>query len=314
MLFVPYGTPLVVHFLTPVQTSAIAMLSSILPTALAYNVVVIMGFPVAGLGAYALCRLVTRHHMASLVGGLAFMLSPFLVSKAAVGWVNMLYCGVLPLYLACLLHSTAGTPARPRLSRALLAGSALLVLFTGDVTVVFAANLTVCVFVWQSWTSRSPREPAIRFVRALGPTTLVAGPYLAMVAYYIFKYGLQISVGRQLKFIPDVLSYALPFTETSRYGRYLTQLNLPAAVRTDLVRTDTACYLGLLVLPLALFGLVSARRNPTARLFMWLFFLFVVLSLGPQLLLFREAVHVGQVEVRLPFLLWQKIPLLGAVA
>src|SRR5215475_6332714 len=80
MLFVPYGTPLVMHTLTPVQTSAIAMLSFILPTALAYNVVVITGFLVAGLGAYTLCRLVTRHHIASLVGGLAFMLSPFLVS------------------------------------------------------------------------------------------------------------------------------------------------------------------------------------------------------------------------------------------
>src|SRR5262245_42389845 len=157
MLFVPYGTPLVMHFLTPVQTSAIAMLSSVLPTALSYDIVVIAGFPVAGIGAYALCRVVTRHHVASLVGGLAFMLSPFLVSKAAVGWVNMLYCGVLPLYLACLLHCTAGSPARPRLSKALLALSVLLVLFTGDVTAVFAANLTVCTFVWQSWTSRSPR-------------------------------------------------------------------------------------------------------------------------------------------------------------
>jgi hypothetical protein len=314
MLFFPNGTPLVMHFLTPVQASAIALLSSILPTALSYNVVVITGFPVAGLGAYALCRLVTRHHVASLVGGLAFMLSPFLVSKAAAGWVNMLYSGVLPLYLACLLHCTTGELARPRLSRALLVGSALLVLFTGDVTVVFAANLTVCVFVWQSWTSRSPRETAVRFVHALGPTALVAGPYLAMVAYYTFSYGLAISSGPALKYIPDVLSYALPFTETSLYSRYLTHLNLPAPVRRDLVRADNACYLGLLVLPLALFGLVSARKNRTVRFFTWLFFLFLVLSLGPELLLFREAVHVGPVEVRLPFLLWQKIPMLGAVA
>jgi len=314
MLFVPYGTPLVLHTLTPAQTSAIALLSSILPTALSYNVVVITGFPVAGLGAYALCRLVTRHHVASLVGGLAFMLSPFLVSKAVAGWVNMVYSGVLPLYLACLLHSTAGAPARPRLSRALLAGSALLVLFTGDVTVVFAANLTVCAFVWQSWTSRSPRQTAIRFIHALGPTALVVGPYLAMVAYYAFSYGLTVSSGRELKYTPDVLSYALPFTDTSLYSRYLTHLNLPAAVRRDLVRADNACYLGLLVLPLALFGLVSARKNPTVRFFIWLFLLFLVLSLGTELLLFREAVHVGPVEVRLPFLLWEKIPMLGAVA
>jgi len=314
MLFVPHGTPLVLHFLTPVQTSAIAMLSSILPTALSYNVVVIAGFPVAGIGAYALCRLVTRHHVASLVGGLAFMLSPFLVSKAVAGWVNMLYSGVLPLYLACLLHGTAGAPARPRLSKALLAVSALLVLFTGDVTVVFAANLTVCAFIWQSWTSRSPRETAARFVRALGPTALVAAPYLAMVGYYIFSYGFAIDVERRLNYIPDVLSYALPFTETSPYSRYLTGLKLPARVRADLVRTDTACYLGLLVLPLALVGLMNARKNPTVRLFTWLFFLFLALSLGPKLLLFREVVHLGPFDVRLPFLLWQEIPVLGAVA
>src|SRR5262249_39712009 len=211
-------------------------------------------------------------------------------------------------------HCTAGSPARPRLSKALLALSVLLVLFTGDVTAVFAANLTVCTFVWQSWTSRSPRQTAARFARALGPAALVAAPYLGMLAYYVLSYGFAINVGRRLDYIPDLLSYALPFTETSPYSRYLTGLNLPEKVRVDLARADTACYLGLLVLPLALIGLVRARQNPTVRLLTWLFFLFLMLSLGPKLLLFRKVVHLGSIEVQLPFRLWQEIPVLGAVA
>src|SRR5262245_24369670 len=110
MLFVPHGTPLVLHFLTPVQTSAIAMLSSILPTALSYNVVVIMGFPVAGLGAYALCRLVTRHHAASLVGGLAFMLSPSSSARPSPAGSTCFTAA----FFRCIWHASSTTPrARP---------------------------------------------------------------------------------------------------------------------------------------------------------------------------------------------------------
>ncbi len=314
MLFVPYGTPLVFHFLTPIQTSAIVLLSSVFSTELSYNLVIIAGFPVAGLGAYALCRVVTRHHWASVVGGVAFMLSPFIVSKAAAGWTNMLYSGVLPLYLACLLHATSDTPARPRLSKVLLALSVVLLLFTGDVTVVFAANVTVCVFAWRWWTSGHLAATVAGFGRALAFSALVAVPYFAMVAYYVFSYGFEIDVGRRLDFIPDLWSYLLPFSPTSIYSESLKGLHLSPTVWTDLGRVGTACYLGIVVLPLALAGFWSGRKDPTVRFVVVLFFLFLALSMGPRLLILREEVRVGPFPFALPFMLWAKIPLLGSVA
>src|SRR5262249_59739893 len=93
--------------------------------------------------------------------------------------------------------------------------------------------------VGQAWTSRPPGQAAAVFPGARGPAALVAAPYLGMLAYYVLSYGFAINVGRRLDYIPDLLSYALPFTETSPYSRYLTGLNLPEKVRVDLAPPHT---------------------------------------------------------------------------
>ena len=179
MLFFPYGTPLVLHFLTPIQSSIIALLRHYVRVELSYNIVTMLALPIASIGTYILCRHITRDHVASLVGGLVFMLSPFIVSKMESGWINMAYAGFVPLFFVCLLKATAPEPAKhSRTAPYILTASTLLLLFSSTVNLVFAANLGVCTLLWRIWTSRSWRAESIRIFKALLPTLLVTTPYL----------------------------------------------------------------------------------------------------------------------------------------
>jgi hypothetical protein len=313
VVFVPYGAPLVFHALAPIQASAMNGLSTVVSSVLAYNVLAFGAFVLAGVGAYALARQITRHHVGSVVGGLAFMLCPYVVNKPPTGWMNMAYVGVLPLYLASLLHSTTRPASHAWRARALLAGATLLVLFTGDVNVVLAANVTLGLFVWHVWAAPARRKAAAEFIRAVVPAAVVAIPYGALLAYYIVTYQLSPDPGARLDFVPDVLSFVLPFTGVSPYGALLARLGFSDATLSELARSDIACYLGLLVLPLSVWGLRSTRANPAVRFMAWLFAVFVILSLGPKLLYLREIVTVGGWQIRLPFRVWTEIPLLGAI-
>jgi hypothetical protein len=240
------------------------------------------------------------------------MLSPFIVSKTMAGWVGMLYSGFLCLFFVCLLAAIGPRSSKhSRWMPYLLLATAFLILFSGTVTAVFAVNLTICTFVWQGWSSRQWRETLRRFYKALLPTILASFPYLAMVAYYIIKFGFQLKSGRRTGYLPEPIMYLLPFTGTSIYNRWVLELGFFPA--RGMGANDTACYLGLLVLPLCLAGLIAWRRKPIVRLCTMLFLLFLVLSIGPKLLFNREIVRIGNLQVRLPFALWQEIPILGAV-
>jgi hypothetical protein len=313
-LFHPYGASLVLHNFDPLQASFLALLASFLPLAVAYNVTMLLGLPLAGIGAYALCRHVTKDHASSFVGGLVFMLSPNIVSKAHSGWTNMLYGGFLALYLTCLLKATEPAPRFPsRTSRGLLAATILLLLFSGTTTTVFAVNVSVFAFAWSGWTSGRWRETAARFSRALLPGVLLATPYLAMAAFHIIKYRLSVMGVRRLSYVPEPIAYILPFSPTSVYAGWVRDLGFSELTREQLPSADMACYLGLLVLPLSVAGFVACRRMPVVRFCAVLFVSFLVLSAGPVLLHQREVVSIGGVAVRLPFDVWQRIPILGLV-
>jgi hypothetical protein len=51
-VYAPYGSPLVWHSLAPLQSSSVALLDLVMPTLVAYNVVVMLAFPLAGACAF----------------------------------------------------------------------------------------------------------------------------------------------------------------------------------------------------------------------------------------------------------------------
>ena len=314
LLFAPYGTTLVWHSLAILPSTAIALLGHLLPLPLAYNAVVIAALPLAGTASFVLCRHLTGDAPASFAGGTVFMLSPFLVSKT-LGHVDLLYGALLPFFYVSLLRAIDPACQRNRTAswhggrRAWqLAGVSLLVFFACSPNVpIFAANLTLLLFVREA--RRTSLARAVRgFARALAPTFWVALPILATALYYGVATGHLPSVRRDADYDPEIVSYWLPFTPTSVWSAWPRSLGF-----RGLDGIEPAVYLGLAVAPLAAAGLWLRRRAPLVGHLSAVLVFFLVLSLGPRLLWHREAVEIVGVPVYLPFALWRRVPLLGAV-
>ncbi len=309
LVFAPIGSPLVFHSFAPLQVVSVTVADWFLPLELAWNLVIMAGLPLAGMGAWLLCRHVTRDPVASWVGGLVFMLSPFIVGKAGAGWLNMLYAGVLPVFTWALLRATDPRErgVGPRL---LLAGSTLAVLFTSVVTTVLAANVAVGVLAWRLWEERPRLDAGLRFVRACLPAFCLALPYLVLVAYYVVVEDFAPTARRgEAGFLPHLSDFLLPTVMTSPYADAARAL----VDNTGDYRWDSACYLGLFVLPFAAIGLYRRWQDPPVRLFAGLLVFSVVISAGPFLLVDGEFVHLWGRAVPMPFALWREIPMLGMI-
>jgi len=303
LVFAPEGTHLVWHSLAILPSTAVALLASFLPLSLAYNAVLGAALPIAGFGAFRLCRHLTSDAVASFAGGTAFMLSPFVVSKT-LGHLDVAYAGLLPFFYLALLRCVS----EPGHRAWWLAGASLLLLFAASPNAaIFAANLTFFLFCWylrhESW-----RSATRRFARAFNPTFLVALPYLALVLYYAIAYGDPPRTQSDLDYNPEPIAYFLPFTPTSIYSDWPRSLGL-----AGLDAIEPAVYLGLGVLPLAIAGLALRRHERLVPHLALVGGVFLVFSLGPKLLWERDVVEIFGHSVYLPFGLWRWVPVLGSV-
>ena len=309
LLFAPEGTPLVWHSLAPVSSALVSLLSRVLPLPLAYNLTVMAALPVAGLSCQALCRHFTGDRVAAFVGGLAFMLSPFITSKT-LGHLDLLYGGLLPLFYLCLLRAV-DSPSRA--TRWRLAGAAMLLLFTCNPSLpVFAANL---VFLLLCWRTRNERlGPATRlFARAFAPTLLLALPWLAIVVWYSIAWDYLPRAHADLDYDPELVSYLLPLTRSSLWWEWTQGLPVPTIRMASLHGIEPAVYLGIWVFPIAIAGLWAGRRQPLVAHLALVGAVFLVLSMGPKLQWQREVVQLGGLDLYLPFGIWRWLPVLGAV-
>lgn len=308
IVFAPDGTPLVWHSLVPLQSSLIATLTPWVGPGAAWDLVVLLALPLAGSGAWVLCRHMTRDGWASLVGGLVFMFSPFVASKT-MGHLNLLYCGFLPVFLACLLRATeSDDSARNARAGWHLAAASLALLLSSLAMVVFAANLVAFVAIWRRVRGDSLRTIARRFARALAPAGLLTAPILLVFGWFTIAYGVFPTQRSSYAYNPEPIAYLLPLSQTSAHRPLFAHLASP-----ELAGIEPAAYLGWAVAPLCAAGLWLARRDPGAQLAAMLIGVSVVLSPGPKLLWDREVIEMAGLPVYLPFGLWRWIPILGAV-
>ncbi len=319
LLFAPEGTPLVWHSLAPVTSAAVTMLSWGLPVVVAYNVLVLAALPLAGMSAWALCRHLTGDVAASFVGGLAFMLSPFLTSKT-LGHLDLLYGGLLPLfYLALLRAVDAGDAGRARAWQ--LAGASLLILFSCNPSVtVFAANLTFFLLCWHVWREGIGTASA-RFTQAFAPTFALCLPYVVLVVAYSIAWDYPPRIHSDLDYDPEIVSYLLPLTKTSWWSGWWTgwlsgwtgSLDFVRGPGPGLDEVEPAVYLGIAVLPLAAYGLWMRRDDLRIAHLALVGLVFLTFSLGAKLQWQREVVEIAGVSLYLPFGLWRWVPVLGTV-
>jgi hypothetical protein len=304
--YAPFGTPLVFHCLALVPTLVIAGLTKLVSLPLAYNLVAAGLSPVAGLCAYALAWHVTRDRVAAAVGGVVFMLCPYMESKL-LGHMNLSCAAFLPLYTLWLLRTVDEKGRSPRVWLTL---SYVLILFSSEPTLVFAANVTVWYWLYRTIRSRQWRDEVHRFWWALRPVAIITAVWGAFLLYYAARYGVVPARHGTLIDSPEPLNFVLPIHSMSVWRQWLAP---SGGLGVRLSNLELAVYLGWFVLPMAIAGLWCRRRDPLMRFVAIVFACAAVLALGHKLQWHRQVVRVFDHGVRLPMVFYRHIPVLGAV-
>ena len=244
---------LTMHNIALVPTLAMIAVHSFLAMPLAYNLIVLSFFPVAGLSAFALARHVTGEYVGALVGGAMFMLCPFLTSKT-LGHLNLMAAAFLPLYVLCLLRAL-DRPSRAR--RVWLTLVFVLIVFSNEHTLVFAANVTAWLWLFRAWHGRRFKAEASMFWRVLKPAVLFSLAWGAFLVYYAVRYGAVPYRTGGVSFCPEPLNFVLPLYPTSPWCEGVMP---PGKLGWDMSTLEMAVYLGWLVFPLAVAGYCCLRR------------------------------------------------------
>jgi hypothetical protein len=306
MQFAPLGVPLTSHCLMPLPTLVMVGLWALLPMPLAYNLLVLAFLPLAGLCAYGLARSVTRDTLGGLAGGMLYMLCPFLTSKT-LGHLNLLGAAFLPLYVLCLLRAL-DRPGRAR-SFALL-GAFLCIVFSNEHTLIFAANITLWLWIWRGLATRDWRRELGQFWRVLRPVIVFSAGWAGFLAWYAVRYRAWPYRTGALAYCPEPLNYILPLFPTSIWRDAVVP---PGQLGWDLSTLEMSVYLGWAALPMALIGFRAGRTNPLMRFMRAIFLAALVLSLGQKLQWHRQIVHLAGLPVYLPMGIYRYVPVLGSV-
>jgi len=234
---------------------------------LAYNLVLLATFPLAGLGAYLLARDLGASRVGALLAGLAFGFGAF--RNEHLVHVQTLSHAWLPFALLALRRALAA----PRVGwLAVLAGfSALQALSSGYYAVMAALGLGVA-FVHQA--RHRPLRHALRVAAALAGAALLC--VLLLLPQILVQQGHQLKRGREecARWSARWTSYLDP----GAHGALPQQRWL-----VERFPTGEPLYPGLAVLVLAAAGIPRLRRSREARFAALLLATGLLFSLGPDI-------------------------------
>lgn len=163
-LFAPVGTSLVLHTHALLETLVGIVLFPSASPAFAHNAVLTGGIVANGLCTYALAFHYTRRALASLVAGLMFTWSTFVVVHLA-GHFNLVHAWVLPLAAWC----TARFLERPSSRRGVMLGAVIAAVAYSDYYfLVYAVAAALLLTVTRRFTPSIERRPGARNRVAVG--------------------------------------------------------------------------------------------------------------------------------------------------
>ncbi len=306
MVYAPYGAPLYLHTLNPLN-GLISLPAQPLGLTPAYNVVILVSLILDGYFAYLLITHITGQRVAGFVGGTAYAFSAYHLMHL-LGHTNLLSSQWLPAYLLCLLR-TLETTGRRRTGYLVLAVAAMLALTLTDwLYVVFAILLTVLVLLWFVVSRRSITPLLLGAIVGLAWATLTAPLLLATAAEVRSGITDLPSYGTIRNYSADLLSFILPSTRHWLVGSLTSKVARYSAA--PFVEGDV--FLGFIPLILTPIAIWYWRKKAVLWLLIATFF--TVLALGPVLHIDgRWQFGATNWEMPLPYRLLMDLPGLSVV-
>ena len=307
LVYAPYGAPLYLHTLNPLNGLISLPFQWLFGLTIAYNAVVFISLALAGYFAALLVAHVSGDRVAGFVGGVAYAFSAYQLTHL-LGHTNLLSSQWLPAYLLCLLRALE-TGGRRRTGFIALAIAALVcVTLTDWFYVVFAVLLTIIVAAWYAVARRAVAPLVVGAAIGL-PWALLSLPLLLATAAEV-RAGISDlpSLGTIRNYSADLLSFGVPSTRHWLLG----PLALRVARYGAAPPVEGDIFLGYVPLILAGCALWLARRR--AALWCAIAAIFVVLSLGPVLHLNGQwRFGASARSIPLPYSLLLDIPGLSVV-
>jgi hypothetical protein len=283
--------------LTPVTLLAGAVLS--------YNVLVTLSVALSAWCAYLVFKRYVRREAAAAVGGLLYGFSPFMFAQAG-GHPHMSLAVYPPLALLLLDEILVRQRRSPYLLGVLLGLATGLQVLTGEEIVALCFLVASIGVVLLALLHRSAVRPRLPFAaRAVG---IAAAATLAIAGYplYVQFYGGDRVTGPVQPhnvFVLDLLQFVVP-----GYRQQLGSGAASALFDRFSGRTELGGYIGVPLLALILFVVVSRWSDRLVRLVALLLGAIVILSLGPRL---HVAGHV--LSPPLPWVIPQRLPLFESI-
>ncbi|MBS1890751.1 MAG: hypothetical protein JST59_05625 [Actinobacteria bacterium] len=264
----------------------------------AYNLIVLLAPALAAFFTFRLCHYLTDRVTPSLVGGFLFGFSSYLVGQMN-GHLHLMLVFLIPLGVHIVLLHLDGRTSRRRFVlsfAAVVVAQALIsteVLFTA---LLFAAIALLAGWIFADADSRDRLRGVVIDILIGGVVAaVVLSPYL----YYALIYDTTPPLIDSTRFSMDALNPLVP-TPLDRLGRTSFA---PVAAQFPGAFVETGGYLGIAIVLLAGWWLISTWRRRATRIMLAVLACSVIASLGTRLTI------AGEPTISLPWKVLEGLPL-----
>lgn len=301
----PFGLPLYFHTLNPLNGVLSIPLQACCGIAAAYNLMNVFWFAFAATTAYALGVYLTNNRAAGFIAGLIYGFCPYAAFHLYVGQIPSLSLGIIPLFTLLLLRGL-------RDNWKYLFGAAFVLFLIGVSDyhyLAFTVSMTGLICLYEMIRSWSLRAAALVLARC----ALVGAVFAVLYSPILVPMVLELvnapyatrPIEHSVVHSADLLAFFLPSIFHPLWGEWARGIFYGRLVREFI--TGGIATLGYVGLILGIVGLIFNRRN-WAGLFLTIFLVYCVLTLGPYLQVNGVNSFDTPNPIPLPYLLFRELP------
>jgi len=306
-MFYPYVMDLRLHTLLLAPALAMLPIQLLWGSIVALNIYVLVSFVLAGLGTYMLSKLYIKSRLASFLAATIYAFNTYVISHS-YGHFNLTTTWPIPfiIYFLEKLYNTKKT------KYALFASFSYIFLVYSDLQyAVFTALLIILWLIWKVLIIIKTKQAMRLFIK----------PFLFFIViiviglfplFSLITSGLNNNLSKTTReaaefYSPDILSYIIPPQGTitndiiAKYNPHLAKVSFSAP--------EWATYLSMVVIILFPFIVLRTvwKRENIYLFWLVVFFIFFILSLGPELHYFANQ----DTGITLPFNYIHNLPFLN---